>query len=118
MSRRARFSRRIGNGKVVAIDRSAKAIRLAEAGSQAEIASGRLEFRTVAIEDFAFHAGEDRFDLALAMRVGALDGRHLDGRPALSRLQAALKPHGLLRIDDRPPVRVMRSRPYINGPMR
>jgi hypothetical protein len=79
---------------------------VAEAGSQAEIAAGRLEFRTVAIEDFALYTGEDRFDLAFAMRVGALDGRHLDlGGMALSRLQAAVKPHGLLCIDDRPPVR-------------
>ncbi|RYZ15470.1 MAG: class I SAM-dependent methyltransferase, partial [Sphingobacteriales bacterium] len=46
------ISRRIGNGYVLAIDRSAKAIQQAVAGSQAEIASGKLSFKHVAIEDF------------------------------------------------------------------
>jgi cyclopropane fatty-acyl-phospholipid synthase-like methyltransferase len=99
-------SRRIGDGKVVAIDRSATAIRLATAGSASEIASGRLEFRTVAIEDFERDAGEDRFDLAFAMRVGALDGRHPEaGRRAMMRLKAALTADGLLFIDAQEPIR-------------
>jgi cyclopropane fatty-acyl-phospholipid synthase-like methyltransferase len=99
-------SRRIGDGKVVAIDRSATAVRLATAGSASEIESGRLEFRTVAIEDFERDAGEDRFDLAFAMRVGALDGRHPEaGRRAMMRLKAALTPAGLLFIDAQQPIR-------------
>lgn len=96
---------RIGGGKIVAIDRSAKAIALAKRGSQAEIASGTLEFRQAAIEDFE-RAGELPFDLAFALRVGALDGRHPKAdQMALRRLKAALKPDGLLFIDDQPPIR-------------
>jgi len=100
------ISRRIGHGKIVAIDRSAKAIRLALAGSAEELASGRLVLRTAAIEDFELERGEERFDLAFAMRVGALDGRHpAAGRRALKRLKAVLKPEGLLFIDAAGPIR-------------
>ncbi len=96
---------RIGDGKVVAIDRSATAIAQAVRGSAAEIASGQLEFRVAAIEDFAPEG--EAFDLAYAHRVGALDGRHPEaGRRALQRLKRLLKPGGLLVIDDRPPIRV------------
>jgi cyclopropane fatty-acyl-phospholipid synthase-like methyltransferase len=99
-------SRSIGDGRIVAIDRSAKAIALATAGAASEIAAGRLEFRTVAIEDFEREPGEERFDLAFAMRVGALDGRHPEaGRRAMARLKAALKPEGLLFIDASGPIR-------------
>ncbi|KRW97029.1 bifunctional 2-polyprenyl-6-hydroxyphenol methylase/3-demethylubiquinol 3-O-methyltransferase UbiG [Paracoccus sp. MKU1] len=99
-------SRRVGSGFVLAIDRSAKAIESAMAGSSAEIATGRLRFRQVAIEDFDLLAGEERFDLAFAMRVGALDGRHPDiERRALERVRAALKPTGRLFIDTGHPLR-------------
>lgn len=98
---------RIGDGKVVAIDRSQTAIDQATRGSAAEIAAGRLELRCAAIEDFALRDGEAGFDLAYAHRVGALDGRHPEtGRKALARLKQVLKPGGLLVIDDRPPIRV------------
>lgn len=46
------IARRIGNGHVLAIDRSAKAIAQARAASRAEIAAGRLRVRQMAIEDF------------------------------------------------------------------
>ena len=93
-------------GKIVAIDRSAKAIAQAVAGSAEELGSGRLEFRHVAIEDFVLDPGQPPFDLAFAMRVGALDGRHPElERQAMARLKAALQPGGLLVIDDRAPVR-------------
>ena len=93
-------------GKIVAIDRSAKAIAQAVAGSAEELESGWLEFRHVAIEDFVLDPGEPPFDLAFAMRVGALDGRHPElERQAMARLKAALQPGGLLVIDDRAPVR-------------
>jgi ubiquinone/menaquinone biosynthesis C-methylase UbiE len=68
-------SRRIGDGFVHAIDRSSKAIAQAIAVSETELATKRLEFLQVSIEDFEL-AGEERFDLAFAIRVGALDGRH------------------------------------------
>ncbi|REG31613.1 hypothetical protein ATH84_10471, partial [Paracoccus versutus] len=92
-----------------AIDRSARAIDSAVAGSKPEIASGRLRFRQVAVEDFELLAGEERFDIAFAMRVGALDGRQPEiGQRALERLRAALKPAGRLFIDTGHPVREIR----------
>lgn len=100
------ISRLLTTGRIVAIDRSAKAIAQAVAGSAEELATGRLEFRQAAVEDFVLNSGEAPFDLAFAMRVGALDGRHPDlEQRALARLKAALKPDGLLCIDDRPRLR-------------
>ena len=97
---------RIGDGKVVAIDRSQTAIDQATRGSAAEIALGRLEFRCSAIEDFAL-GDEPPFDLAYAHRVGALDGRHPEaGHKAMAVLKRVLKPGGLLVIDDQPPIPV------------
>lgn len=105
VSARAVFSR-IGTGHVVAIDRSPKAIAQAEAGSAIEIASGRLEFRCVAIEEFVLAEGERPYDLAFAVRVGALDGRHPEvGRIALDRLRRALTPSGRLFVDGGDPLR-------------
>jgi SAM-dependent methyltransferase len=95
------ISRRLTSGKIIAIDRSAKAIAQAIAGSAEEIASGRLEFRQAAIEDFVLLPGEEKLDLVFAMRVGALDGRHPDlEQQALARIKAMLNPDGRLCIDD------------------
>ncbi|MEZ5935365.1 MAG: class I SAM-dependent methyltransferase [Alphaproteobacteria bacterium] len=100
------ISRHIGDGKVVAIDRSANAIDMATRRSRAELEASLLEFRNIAVEDFELQDGDERFDLAFAMRVGALDGRHPEAeKPALNRLQAALKPDRLLFVDSRPPIR-------------
>lgn len=97
---------RIGDGRVLAIDRSAKAIAQATRSSAAEMASGRLQFRCVAIEDFVLQMGERPYDLAFAMRVGALDGRHPDaGRAALVRLRLALAADGRLLVDGGDPLR-------------
>ncbi|MDX8442852.1 SAM-dependent methyltransferase [Mesorhizobium australafricanum] len=99
-------AKRIGDGFVLAIDRSEKAIRLARAGSADEIASACLDFRCVAIEDFASSSGDALFDIAFAMRVGALDGRHPEaGRAALTHIRAALKPGGRLFIDGGDPLK-------------
>jgi len=97
---------RIGGGHVLAIDRSAKAIEQATALSRAEIEAGRLGLRQVAAEDFELLDGEARFDLAFAIRVGALDGRHpeLEAR-AKRRIAAALVPDGKLFIDGGNPLR-------------
>jgi hypothetical protein len=40
------------------------------------IASGRMRVRQVAAEDFVLLEREEPFDLVVAVRVGALDGRH------------------------------------------
>ncbi|WP_027170031.1 class I SAM-dependent methyltransferase [Mesorhizobium sp. WSM3224] len=99
-------AKRIGDGFILAIDRSEKAIRLARAGSSNEMAAGSLDFRCVAIEDFALNSGDARFDIAFAMRVGALDGRHPEaGREALKRIKAALKPGGRLFTDGGDPLK-------------
>jgi cyclopropane fatty-acyl-phospholipid synthase-like methyltransferase len=100
------IARRIGDGQVLAIDRSPAAIAQATASSGAEIAAGRLRLRLVAIEDFALEPGEAPYDIALAVRVGALDGRHpAAGRVAIRRIAAALTPEGRLFIDGGDPLR-------------
>jgi cyclopropane fatty-acyl-phospholipid synthase-like methyltransferase len=99
-------ARRIGDGHVLAIDRSAKAIAQARAGSRAEIESGRLSLRTVPVEDFELEPGEAPFDISFAVRVGALDGRHPRlARQARERIAAALTPRGRLFIDGGDPLR-------------
>lgn len=100
------IARRVGDGFVLAIDRSGKAIDQAIAGSSAEIGSGRLAFRHVAAENLDLQPGEEEFDLAFAMRVGALDGRHPElGLKVLEKLKQALRPGGRLFIDGGAPLR-------------
>ena len=92
--------RRIGDGHVLAIDRSPRAVARARAASRAEIAAGRLGIRLAAVESFVLQPGEAPYDLAVAVRVGALDGRHpeLEG-DAHRRVAAALAPDGRLFVD-------------------
>jgi len=91
---------RIGDGQVTAIDRSATAIRLARAAGEPLIRAGRLKLLNVSAEDYELSPGEEPFDLAFAIRVGALDGRHPEaGLRAKQRIAAALRPHGRLFID-------------------
>lgn len=91
---------RIGDGHVLGIDRSERAIAQAVMGSTDEIAAGRLSFRAVTAEEFVLAPGEARYDLVVAVRVGALDGRHPEaGARALPRLRAALAPGGRIFID-------------------
>lgn len=101
------IARRLGQGGyVLAIDRSATAIKQAEAGSTDEIRAGTLSFRQSAAETFALDKGEAFFDLAVAIRVGALDGRHPEaGVLARAAIKAALKPGGKLLIDGGDPLR-------------
>lgn len=86
-------------GVVVAIDRSPRAIaqaRAAHPGGE----PGALSFRIAAAETFAREADEAAFDLIVAVRVGALDGRHPEtGARAWPRLRAALAPGGRIFID-------------------
>jgi SAM-dependent methyltransferase len=100
------ISTRIGNGYILAIDRSAKAIQQAIAGSQREIGTGTLSFKQTAIEAFELNPGEERFDLAVAIRVGALDGRHPEIEAiALQQIAKALKKTGRLFIDGGSPLK-------------
>ena len=99
-------ARRIANGQVLGIDRSATAIAQAIAGSKDEMASGCLRFRHVAAEDFELEVGERPYDIAFAVRVGALDGRHpVSGRVARERIRRALVKGGRLYIDGGDPLR-------------
>ncbi|MFI6942660.1 SAM-dependent methyltransferase [Streptomyces sp. NPDC050418] len=97
---------RIGDGSVLAIDRSATAVAQAEAACAAEIAAGRLRVRQAAVEDFVAQDGEGPFDLVYAVRVGALDGRHPEaGRRALERIAVVLAPGGRVFVDGGDPLR-------------
>ncbi|MGQ7793168.1 SAM-dependent methyltransferase [Faunimonas sp. B44] len=90
----------IGPGHVLGIDRSARAIAQAVAGSADAMASGCLSFRQVSAEDFELAPGERPFDLVVAVRVGALDGRHpAAGARAWRSLTAALAPGGRVFVD-------------------
>lgn len=101
-------ARRIGNGHILVIDRSARGVALVQRHAAAEIAAGLISVRHVAAEDFRRLPGEPPFDLAFAIRVGALDGRHPDaGMRVRQRVAAALTPAGRLFIDDGDPLRLV-----------
>jgi cyclopropane fatty-acyl-phospholipid synthase-like methyltransferase len=100
------IAKRIGNGQILAIDRSAKAIQLATKSSKAEMASYPLSFRQVAIENFKLEKNEKPFDIAFAIRVGALDGRHPEiEKLALTSIANALSKRGRLFIDGGNPLK-------------
>lgn len=100
------IARRIGEGHVLGIDRSAKAIKQAVEGSLTEIGSGRLTFRHIAIENFVLEKNERPFDLAIAIRVGALDGRHPEiEKLSFQKIANALTKNGKLYIDGGSPLK-------------
>ncbi|MGI9505612.1 MAG: SAM-dependent methyltransferase, partial [Geminicoccaceae bacterium] len=69
------------------------------------VGSGRLRFVCVAVEDFVLDPADEKFDLAIAVRVGVLDGRHPElERRALRRVAEALIPGGKLYIDGGDPL--------------
>lgn len=105
---------RIGDGHVLAIDRSAAAVRQAIAGSAGEIRAGRMSVRQAAVEEFELERGEAPYDIAFAVRVGALDGRHPElERRAHAAIARALVPGGRLYVDGGTPLRevVLAERP-------
>lgn len=95
-------ARRIApGGHVLGIDRSPRAIKLARAACAAEIAAGLVSLRCVAVEDASLRPDEKPFQLAFALRVGALDGRHPEaGARALPRVAAMLGRGGKLLVGD------------------
>lgn len=100
------IANRIKNGYVLAIDRSAKAIDQAKRSSQTEIAQGKLKFIQSKIEMFELNACEKPFDIAFAVRVGALDGRHPEiEKEALKNISKAIKKKGKLFIDGGNPLK-------------
>ena len=97
---------RLVTGHVLAIDRSAAAIAQARAAAADQIASGRMDVRQVAAEDFALEAGEPPYDLVFSVRVGALDGRHpKTGEQVLRRIGLATTAGARLFIDGGNPIR-------------
>jgi hypothetical protein len=61
---------------------------------------------TASAEDLALCTGERLYDLAFAVRVGALDGRHPDRyQQSVARIAAALVPGGRLLTDGGCPLR-------------
>ncbi len=105
-------ARRVGpTGHVLAIDRSDSATSQLRRSAADLVAEGRITIHTVAIEHFELPQHEPRFDLAFAIRVGALDGRHpqtLDD--AMARISGALTPHGRLFIDGGDPLQEIELR--------
>ena len=97
---------RIGDGHILVIDRSAVGVAKVERSAHAEIAAGRLSTRCVSTETFTLLPGEEPFDLAFAVRVGAFDGRHPNAwLQALPSIESALTAAGRLFIDGRDPLR-------------
>jgi SAM-dependent methyltransferase len=91
--------KRLKNVYLLGLDRSAKAIEQSVSGSRAEISTGKLHFQQAKIEEYECE-GEQLFDFAFAIRVGALDGRHPEiAQKALSNIAKALKSNGKLFID-------------------
>lgn len=101
------IAERVGpTGHVLAIDRSAKAIEQLTRSAAELISTGRLTARQLLVEELQLERGEGRYDIALAVRVGALDGRHpRAGSLALERLGRVLVPRGRLFVDGGSPLR-------------
>lgn len=104
-------AKRVPGGSVLGIDRSSKVIMQAIENNKAEIASGVLSFRTESIEYFELQEGEEQFDLAFAVRVGAMDGRHPEiEQQAIEKIRKALKQNGKLYIHGRDPLKQLAIR--------
>jgi len=100
-------ARRVGpSGHVLAVDRSTLAIDQLVASTSDLIAAGRPSVRNVSCEELVLAAGEDLHNLAFAVRVGALDGRHPDaGARAMEQLARALVSSGRVYVDGGDPLR-------------
>lgn len=99
-------AQRVGpGGHVLVVDRSARGVELTRAACADEIVAGAMSVLCTAVEDLELPPGTAPFDLALACRVGVLDGRHPRGRDrALARLAEALVPGARLYLDTGDPL--------------
>lgn len=99
-------ARRVGEtGHVLVIDRSVAGAAQTRRRASELIDAGVLSVRCVAIEDFVLGPDEEPYDLAFAVRVGCLDGRHPRLRQAAHRrILDALRPGGRLFIDGGDPL--------------
>lgn len=101
------IARRVGpEGHVLVLDRSRTGVERTRGASADLVAAGRLSTLCAAVEDFVLDPRTAPFDLALACRVGVLDGRHpaLEAA-ALANLGRALVPGGRLYVDTGDPLR-------------
>lgn len=99
--------RRLGSGKVVAIDRSAKMIAAAKRRNKAHVAARLAEFHVV--EMTKFDPGEQRFDAILALRVGIF---HREPARAHALVKRWLRPGGRMVVEfDEPCTRTIRAKP-------
>ena len=98
---------RVGpQGHVLAVDRSEKAIGALTRSAAELISAGRLTARHAAAEELELAPGEERYDIAFAVRVAAFDGRDpRAGVLALARLGRVLVPGGRLFTDAGDPLR-------------
>lgn len=98
---------RVGpSGHVLAVDRSQRAVDQVVRTCGELISAGRLIVKTSAAEDLVLDEGEQLYDVAFAVRVGAFDGRHPKRyEEAVRRVGAALVPEGRLFINGGDPLR-------------
>ncbi|MGL5852317.1 MAG: SAM-dependent methyltransferase [Phycicoccus sp.] len=97
-------------GHVLVVDRSARGVVLTERACAADIEAGLLSVRCVPGEELELKPGERHFDLAVANRVGALDGRHPQaGARLMAHLDRALTDDGEVWVDGRRRPRATRS---------
>ncbi len=100
------IANRFDNIFVLAIDRSLKTIEQAKRSSRKEIENGKLRFVQSSIEEFELSKKEEAFDIAFAIRVGAVDGRHPGiEKASLTNISKALKRTGKLYIDGGNPLK-------------
>ncbi len=110
---------RVPTGHVLGVDRAPAAVRQAVAGSADLLAGGRLAFRCVAAEDLELDDGEAPYDVVLAVRVGALDGRHpVAGERVRAALGRVTAPGARLFVDGGDPLRevALDLRPRLQRP--
>ena len=84
---------RLGDGRLVAIDRSEKQISLASERNRAHLKSGKLTLHVTALESATL--GDARFDKIFAINVNCFWLRYEKPLDAVKRL---LKPHGAFFI--------------------
>lgn len=103
-------ARRVGpSGHIMVLDRSPRGIALTEKNCVAEIAAGTLSTLLAAVEDFTLPPGIEKFDIAFAARVGALDGRHPKlYEAAVRNISNTLVPGGRLFVDTGDPLEEIR----------
>lgn len=90
---------------IMGIDRSAKAIAQAQKNCEEAISAGKINFIQAAIETLTLQTAVEPFNLAFAIRVGALDGRHPGKEAAaLKNIAKLLQPGGKLYIDGGAPL--------------